>query len=404
MAEAHRLLELEGGRTGVILETLAVVAGGLAARAAYRNSDKVRKVTHFVGRKLGLKKKAEDLPKNWKKLTDNEGVPYYYNSETGKKQTHQPRKPPPDPNALEDHWEEQEDDHETVFYYNTITGESQRERPSKAPPPAKRQAPPARKTAHAEHEDHEHEEHEDHDEPPKKQRTKYSASKATPQGTPGTLLDAGKQAAGKKGKDKEPAIVYIFTFPQEKQLFSNITSAVNNLYLRRQGLDKFFTEKLIDAYYTAKFAKFAGLTIDALKAIGSKKKPEVTYAGTDKNELILLLNQAEKVADQGKIKNLLDALNETKAAFDALQKKITTARTDKSKNTKSIFGPVTKGILDLDPKLKAVRVNLAVLRNTMEQFDKVIYQSTNGLLAACQAAVLAYSGKLKTKKASLQVE
>ncbi len=433
MAEARRQLELEGGRTGFGDPVTIMVAGALgvgAARLTFNNSKRVRDLVGAAKNRWGKKLPQGELvlPFNWERRHTKDGM-IFYNSKThetsntpptdsyeehtgedGKLYWHSdglnktvfvrpggpaPPPAPPDHNALPTNWTEHEDNGQK-FYHNALTGVSQHERPTATPavvhpphavvhPPPAVHHPPANDPVFT----------------PRvaavsnKKRGNYNASKAKPQATPGTQLDATKQANGKKGKN-------IFPFPQETHLHSNIKSAVSNLEMRGPGLIQFFQKHLIDNYYTGKIAKLDRLTIDALKVMGSKKKPQVTYLGDDKRELLTQLVQAEKDADKEKVGILIKALYDAKVAVDILTRNIETARTNESEDIKTIFEPVTTSIQVLDQKLKAVRVTLGVLKNTMEQFDKVCYQSTNGLLAACQAAVLAYSAKLKTKKDSFR--
>jgi hypothetical protein len=136
MAEERGLRDIREGRTGdPVTATLGIIAGGLAARAAaraaYRNSSKVRTVTHFVGKKMGVMK---DLPKNWVEQKDEAGNKIWYNEVTHKSSYTIPRPEPTDPDALPEPWEERESEKGKAFYYNTKTGKSTFERPQKAAP------------------------------------------------------------------------------------------------------------------------------------------------------------------------------------------------------------------------------------------------------------------------------
>ncbi|CAE7313062.1 pub3, partial [Symbiodinium sp. KB8] len=83
--------------------------------------------------------KADDLPFGWEELEDDSGNKYYFNHETGESQWHKPADQDPELVSLNTNlpegWEALRDDDENVYYFNFTTEESTWDRPADAGPP-----------------------------------------------------------------------------------------------------------------------------------------------------------------------------------------------------------------------------------------------------------------------------
>jgi hypothetical protein len=131
MTEEHRLVELEEGRTGVILETIAVVGAGAVL---YHNNARFRgavdKGAAWARKRTGMSL----LPKNWVEEKDEHKNKIWHNTVTGEYSHVLPRPEPDDPDGLPEHWEPHVNAKGTAYYYNTKTKESTFEKPKRVAP------------------------------------------------------------------------------------------------------------------------------------------------------------------------------------------------------------------------------------------------------------------------------
>jgi hypothetical protein len=131
MAEERGLLDLEEGRTGVFLETLAVVGAGAVLyhnNASFRA--RVDKGAAYIRRKTGMSL----LPKNWVEEKDEHKNKIWHNTVTGQYSHVLPRPEPDDPDGLPEHWEPLVNAKGIAYYYNTKTKESTFEKPKRVAP------------------------------------------------------------------------------------------------------------------------------------------------------------------------------------------------------------------------------------------------------------------------------